>query len=1025
MLVFFIRAQNAAVMLRKWRGVTIFESFEVSPKAENVMDTNGGLICSYPGPSVEVPNSIFDDDSFLSELVNFLVHMNNGDLPSAQEVRGTDHPGYITELLTGILRSVGCTVDIVRISKRVGDDVRATDSRLWRRSPLWLLIRVALQTTLNRSILGRATYKEFILFSMCCLAKEKISVGLSNDLLQFMSAKISRRLRKLGSLASDWLSHIVLETCTSLRSTLDKRWSQVQAAQRVSPPWNQSQLDLDRDIQLSLLSSSEYLRSCLTSHGTDPDNTTFVPKHHPRGGLNEFLSSDGVFFEEAYHAEPHVSLYDVERAVEQEIDSWIDRVTKNDDACVQLEILANKYSSAALETYGSNPELLSVAWLALIELWIAIDRITIKEIPFLADYSPEIPTGLLEGLLVCKGDSLDRLHHAYRYLSHRHSRSHHGWSVFSPEATVDTFAVRYYRGSQRLQDLKSQIEQAAQCKVDKKMAELEKANAEFAELRQRISWVAHILSADWDSDSDGSCSRNCKKCGLEMQQRNMNIAVYEWPLPAEQLRAEVVVFELDCPVTFNMWRTATLRFLGGPCLPHSRRPSKTTLGEYSQLKPYLISHARSRFTLTFSSFSDYVVSLPATRGSVCVPNRSDFYGFDSHAGTRVSGALGHADIRKDYTYRIRDGPYSNLQKYVDAASHTSNEVIANQANCHVDLSLHEFLAFGHLRSGGVLQWFNILRELRARSLSFRRYEIHLLLAQAASQVGPLTSTGFAWHEELQEPFFCCALLGELESLLRDVEANWLEAVTMDTISFLLRRLLASSPDETVSLKALELLRAVRSKVFTWVKELSAGLTRTLEDEEFRGYLRDCAAVCRSTFDVDPTMVHSLLSSAEDVDVLVSSAIFIRDHTPNNVSGLSTYSRLLLDRDRRLSLALEAFLTDLLQDDSSNEGIDLAIGRVWHNYRPGSQWTPLQNPNSRWLSCTTTPTAKERSQVVHFNLLDGSLLVDGMSLDILPSKILQHPLYKQLFGKVRLAVPKSTHITDHFCSKCLMSSQVIS
>ena len=510
----------------------------------------------------------------------------------------------------------------------------------------------------------------------------------------------------------------------------------------------------------------------------------------------------------------------------------------------------------------------------------------------------------------------------------------------------------------------------------------------------------------------------------------MEIVVHEWPLPAEQLSAEVVVFELDCPVTFNMWRTATFRLLPvGLRSLHSRHSPRTTLEEYGPLKPYLVSHAQSRITLAVHTKSNIVLnrtaSLPATLESVCVPNRSNFYGFDSHVGIPVSEVLGHANIRKNYTYQIKGGPYSNLQKYVDAVSHTSNEVIANQADCHVDLSLHEFLAFGHLRSGGVLQWFNILRELRARSLSFRRYEIHFLLAQAVSQVGPLTSTGFAWHEELREPLFCYALLGELESLLRDVEANWLEAVSVDTISFLLRRLLSSSPDETVSLKALELLRAVRSKVFAWVRELSAGLMRTPEDEEFRGRLRDCAAVCRSTFDVDPTMVHSLLNSAEDVDVLLSSAIFIHDHTPSSVSGLSTYSRLLLDRDRRLSLALEAFLTDLLQGDSGDEGINLAIGRVWHIYRPGSEWTPLQDPNSRWLSCTTTPTSKERSQVVHFNLLDGSLLVDGMPLGRLPREILQHPLYNQLFGAVRLAVPKSTHITDHFCSKCLMLSQVIS
>ena len=150
------------------------------------MATQGKLVCSYPGPSIEVPNPLFHDEDFLSELANFLLHMNDDNLPdavatipekegsNARQVQDTAHPRYITELLTGILRSVGRPVEVARITKRVGDDVRVAAQCYtpWRRSPLWLLIRVALQTTLGQFIPGRAAYKEFMLFYMCCLAKE-------------------------------------------------------------------------------------------------------------------------------------------------------------------------------------------------------------------------------------------------------------------------------------------------------------------------------------------------------------------------------------------------------------------------------------------------------------------------------------------------------------------------------------------------------------------------------------------------------------------------------------------------------------------------------------------------------------------------------------------------------------------------------------------------------------------------------------------------------------------------------------
>ena len=1035
-----------AVLFRKKKDVTVFESFEVSPKAENVMTTEGKLICSYPGPAIEIPNAVFEDEDFLSELVNFLVRMNDDILDAAPmsrkaqstviETRDTTHPRYVTELLTGILRSVGRPADIIRITKRVGDDVVWNNSKLpWRRSSLWLLIKVAIQTSLDRPTFGHDTYKQFMLFFMCCLAREKISAELPNDILHSMSAKISRRLRKLGSSAPDWLSRIVLETCTSLRSTIETRWREVQAVQRVSPLWAPSQLDLTRDIELSLLGSGDYLRNCLAHHIITPLDTPFNPKHRPRGSLDDFLSSDGTFFEEAYSLQPHVALYDVERAVEQGIDGWVDRMTNSDEACVKLEILGNNYSSSALRTYGSNPELLSVMLLTAIELWVALDKIAIKEIPMLEDYSPEIPTILLEHLLLRKTASLSRLRHVHQYLSRRHSQSRRHtqsqspWSVFSPAINENTFAVRYYNNSVDLQYLKSQIEEAAQQDVDKKVVQLEKANARYVDLKQKVVNTDH--SSAVTQDGREFHPKNCQKCKLERKLGRMEIAIHEWPLPAGNLQAEVVVFELDCPVSFNMWRTATLHLLLDLCSPSPEpKDPYIKLDKYDALHPYLVQHPRSRISLG-SDTKPFVVThyskapIPALQKRVCVTNGLTFYGFDSHARVPLSEVLGHMDIKRFCTYELQSGPYQSVQKYLDATSHTSNEVLANQADCHKDLSIHEFMSFGHLRSGGLLQWLNILRNLRDRSLSFRRQEVHSLIAQAVSQVGPLVDAGWAWHQEIRQPSFCYALIAELESLLRDVKANWLEGVTMDTISFLLRRLLTSSPDQAVSQKILGLLRAMRRRVFSWVTDLSNKLTGTHGDEELRGLLRDTTAICRSTFDVDPAMIRNDLCSAEDVEILLSSAILLHDNTPGKVSSLPTHSRLLLDRDRRLSLALENVLSDILRTHTDNRGIDLAVGRVWPLYRPGSQWKPLQHSNSLWFSCTTASTTSQCSQVVSFNLLDGLLLVDGKPLGRLPDAIVRHPLYNLVFGKVGIVIIILTLIADHFNSKYLTLYQLIS
>ena len=114
--------------------------------------------------------------------------------------------------------------------------------------------------------------------------------------------------------------------------------------------------------------------------------------------------------------------------------------------------------------------------------------------------------------------------------------------------------------------------------------------------------------------------------------------------------------------------------------------------------------------------------------------------------------------------------------------------------------------------------------------------------------------------------------------------------------------------------------------------------------------------------------------------------------------------MLLDRNRRLSLILEGRLRDAIQADPTDLGVDRAVEMVWPGYRPSpSRWEPLQSPNSQWLVCETASTAEGCSQMVHINLLDGSLLVDGKPISMgnnLPSYVTSNSTYRELFGYVR-------------------------
>ncbi|KAF8121894.1 hypothetical protein EV363DRAFT_1559057 [Boletus edulis] len=970
-LAFLIRRQNAAIILTRREDSVLCEAFEVSPSWDVVKRTKGPLSCSYPGSAAEIPNEVLDDRDFQLEFANFLSRTNiiGSDLPLPPPA----HPRYIDILLDGVLQSIGRAANIARITecetlhKRIRDHVgrlwmiKDEAKGVWRRSALWLLIRVTIQMST-----GYASYKRFILFFMCTLASDARNTSLSSDLLHSMLSRILRRLSKLNSSVPDWLSDVALKTCDRLREIIAGRRKELSV--RPSPFRNPSQDELTRDTQPSLLNSREYIQNILDNVGHESVGTPFHPSHRRRGTIEDFLSSNGSFFDDAYDADPDATLYDFERSVEQGIDDWFACVTNVDEACTQLGILMDKYMTKAYEgSDGLGPEDISIRLLTAIELYVVLDKLVVKEIPMFADYPPGISTAFLEKLLLRRVTSLHRLSCAYQYLSARHSRSRPGWSVLSDEFTEDSFPARYYDQSPQLQQLKARIEEDTTKKI-----------AGRVDSQRRGNNLTHTYD------------------GYREHQRHIppqlaeNAGISQSPLPDSLIHAKVIAFELQCPTCVRIWRSAAPCILNG-CylLTVDVPPLDGEEGHYRLLanvpafQPYFATECQGlplRVQIHLAYYYPENSGSPTLRYAVQHPYRAAYYEKLSIQIRQAGRSCRHWELSSNLEHRQVERYYKERDKYTDSTSHTSNDVLAAQAHCLPYFSADEFIVFAHLRSGGSLQWLNILQGLRCRTLNLRRREVHLLIAHAAFQVGPLDlNTGiWIWHQETQDSSFCTALLDELESFFTDVGAGSIDGVLMNSISLLLTRVLMSSPSEDITERAIALLRGVRRKTFTWVQELSYDLSKAPMDEERRELLLDVTAACRSTFDVHPATFHKLFHSAEDVDALLSCAFFI------NAIGLpsphDSYLGRLRQRDSRLSFILEQILRDAILDDPSDYGVDLAVGRIFASHSSGIQrWEQLQYPDTCWLMCQTNVTMDQPSQTVHINLLDGALHVDGQSL----------------------------------------------
>jgi hypothetical protein len=561
-----VRAQNAAVVVRKLPHAVRFEIFEVMPPTSVVMSTNGKLLCSYPGPAIDVFTERFNDQSFLGELASFLTQMNVDILDltattvragtAVREVRESADPKYISGLLVGILRGFGQPAVVDRITKRIRDEVLWKDAyKPWRRSALWLVIRVALQSSNG----NENTYKPFILFFHARLLRLCVERDFPSELLFEMRVKMVRRLEKLGSAVFNDVHQAVYDAATETEILLQKRWSDFQISRSISPPWRPEQLDFAADTAITLRNSWEYLDKALRSTSQDYSPKFFTPSHTPR--LHEAVSLSrfsGGELKKAVSEDRRIALADFELSVEKHLDSWVNLVQFDDDGPEVIASCIEQYFTSAQEIYGTDPEDKSIMILTIMDLWRALDILVIRQCPLLASYSPEIPQDFIHPLLLHRTGSLRRALLMEEYVRRRRDEASCRTSIFSDEAVDSSFAARYFHNSPRLKQLYADIDRHAREEQEIKLAELGILNQKWQLLVNAASWMRHGCF----EDSNGNLiNRHCEKCHKEAQSRNLSIGVYEWPLPEATVAAQMVVFELSPPHAFSTWREITYKII--------------------------------------------------------------------------------------------------------------------------------------------------------------------------------------------------------------------------------------------------------------------------------------------------------------------------------------------------------------------------------------------------------------------------------------------------------------------------------
>jgi hypothetical protein len=1024
----------------------VFEVFESSPRSEAIFSTDGALRMVFPGSSYAVPFSEFQNPSLqlnLARVVDLACHER---LPrfSARthkadanviELRDTTNPELITTWLATLLEANGYTTSVSPITKRVKDDVCWTDGARapWRRMPFYLVLRIGLRRSFQLqygSKEGMLHYKLIVTKTLSSLSKDLVGKA-PWDMLGFIKAKVCRRMAKLEEACSDGRMSPTLQAllessrCTiweevsTMSTSLELAWNSFkQHSQRAIQPL-QSQYAPVPSLQQDMPSSRDRLVQLVRSFEREPW-TSAPPSFTFESTMTQYDKFTNVYLVLARDESMLRNL-----AAQQVLESKL--ACRN--ICCELSNEILNYVGQIHKRYATFTERLSNALLNLMDLWTTLDQFALAAFPLLRDFKPVFPLDILNVLHVVSWEDMRRLHRIQLHLNSRHVSATLEFTIFQ-DPTGDCFAEKFFNSSSEMQATLRDIEREAAEQRAAKEEELKILMDKRREMEaERAMHSCLIMTTDkFFPPREYHNRHQCRNCQLQAELKRQRILVHEHPLPRNNSQAKAAVFELCIPKAFALYRDATwsiIKHFGQRQeLPSEMNPG-TVLSNYPPLKMHWKSN--DRFTVGLASLKkSFMLShwreipLPATVEDVCLPSGIEPIYFDM----RSKFLLRSVSITPTFSRKLglkipSTSPFSFISEDDDFAfDHSgppSNKVISSQSNCPASLSFQEHLSFQALFSGYSRRWCLILMELGSSNMNFSNEACSNLISTLASQVGPPGSDDSVLrivHKELSETTFCEQMIAQIHNRLQSIQTNWRETHCMSMLVNLILRILVLCPDE-VAPKALMLLETARTHLAKWIKALFAELKQSTSLDATRVALKYtlwAALLCRRTFQMYIKSTFLCYSKTTSITPLDESAL--RTYILATVSLQHSVKELHKTISSELQ---EAIVQDILLVSSLTPMLSNAfrshpaamtdglhdMGMVSRAQTPKSIRV-LPEPHGMWIEVMLTPPVQyARSQILHFHMLAGHILVDNTPQGKLSEHFRNSPVLDELFGKTNL------------------------
>ncbi|KAK0115534.1 hypothetical protein ONS96_013988 [Cadophora gregata f. sp. sojae] len=1058
-IIAHVREQNAAVIIRRQQSTShgeevLFEVFEVSALSDAVLAAKSALQWDFPGNAVAIPLSVFQDINFQEQVATFLERASLESIKcfgirahkagtSTYESRQTVNPTAISELLMTILSGYGRRQFPTLTRKRVRDEVSYSPGgeKPWRRCPLWLALRVAIQRHLCLTVdshSGRLLYKVLICLVHSQLLDDCPSIDTlgqtyyrSFELSEHLKTKLCRRILKLEVEKEEYTheqrAHFkatFLEVKGIFEMSIESASARTKSA---FERFNGSKYSIDKihhkapwhAVSLTLKNSDPYLGGLmgvtgihnapppLVSSFSLPEEYQFATASKTRANIfNTRYVELSIVEEEAIGNGLSMQLSPL-RSLALPANERIDNIS--------LRIL--KYLEDVGDAYDGLTEQKSTMLLNVMDLWREMDTCATRSYPLLKEYVPGFPTEILDVLHVSRRKDMLRLEKIRNHLRARHAEATQSELTIFANPQEHCFAVRYYEDSpdsQLLQRLHQAIEAKGRQMQQEKERELRSRRLRFEKLKKQeeeITKCNDTLRTFGKIVIEEHIPYSCNKCRLSNEIKRFSIRGHERPLPDDAIQAKVAVFELGCPQAFSVYRNTTWHILSALALPKqvpSFKPS-AFLDQYLKNLGFDTDDMSTQFCVAstkkpWPKTHYYTNNFPVDLNDICHPNGMSFEYFDNLKGVWA----GRLELTPSFAHHCRmelpaTSPFPTLFK-TTMKQRSSYQIIASQTNCPPGLNSNEFLAFQGLFGGEVRRWPQLLIELASSNINFGTESTTVLVNYLTLHVGPqaLDNEFGIIHAAFDDQSFCEQLLHQLNKRVDAIRSNWREVNCMESLITMGLRLFELGANTFKGVEFLERARAVTIEWMTTLKTEMLLATDASTSLRYSEYALWAALLCRRTFCIyldRRTALEPAITCS-----FIESSINMQDNISSDPSKLQGSLKAAYTRDRKMLSDLRWLLQDSVES-SQNSVMSLVTSLLpaIHGTKAhrvfGFEFLP--HPNAWWIRMQIAATSQICQQDVHFNYLEGVLLVMGKPVGKLPPDWRRSVVMQELFGNQML------------------------